>query len=65
MRDKYIALVLLFIMSLNFFDVLTDISLGVPSWHILSESLIVIVSGVGALFLIKDMAMFPLSVVEL
>lgn len=41
-------------MSLNFFDVLTDISLGIPGWHIFSEILIVIVSGMGALFLIKD-----------
>jgi len=54
MRDKFIAIILLVIMCLNFFDVLTDISLGVPGWHIFSESLIVIVSGVGALFLIKD-----------
>ncbi len=54
MRDKFIAIVLLVIMCLNFFDVLTDISLGVPEWHIFSESLIVLVSGVGALFLIKD-----------
>jgi DNA-binding NarL/FixJ family response regulator len=56
MRDKFIAIVLLVIMCLNFFDVLTDISLGVPVWHIFSESLIVIVSGVGALFLIKDIS---------
>jgi len=41
-------------MSLNFFDVLTDISLGVPGWHIFFESLIAIMSGIGALFLIKD-----------
>lgn len=54
MRDKFIAIILLIIMSLNFFDVLTDISLGVPVWHIFSESLIVIVSGIGALFLFKD-----------
>ncbi len=54
MRDKFIAIILLVIMCLNFFDVLTDISLGVPGWHIFSESLIVIVSGVGAIFLIKD-----------
>jgi DNA-binding NarL/FixJ family response regulator len=54
MRDKFIAVILLIIMCLNFFDVLTDISLGVPEWHILSESIIVIVSGIGALFLIKD-----------
>lgn len=56
MRDKFIAIVLLVIMCLNFFDVLTDISLGVPVWHIFSESLIVLVSGVGALFLIKDIS---------
>lgn len=54
MRDKFIAVILLIIMCLNFFDVLTDISLGVPGWHIFSESIIVIVSGIGALFLIKD-----------
>ncbi len=54
MRDKLIALVLLAIMVLNFFDVLTDISLGVPNWHIFSESLIVLISGIGAVFLIKD-----------
>ena len=54
MRDKLIVTILLIIMCLNFFDVFTDISLGVPSWHILSESLIVLVSGIGAFFLIKD-----------
>ena len=54
MRDKLIIIILLIIMFLNFFDVLTDISLGVPSWHIFSESLIVLVSAIGALFLIKD-----------
>lgn len=54
MRDKLIAIILLIIMCLNFFDVLTDISLGVPVWHVFSESLIVLVSAIGALFLIKD-----------
>lgn len=55
MRDGIVASILLIIMVLNFFDVLTDISLGVPSWHIFSESLIVLVSAIGAIFLIKDM----------
>ncbi|MBL4898938.1 MAG: LuxR family transcriptional regulator [Colwellia sp.] len=54
MRDKIIVIIFLIIMSLNFFDVLTDISLGIPGWHIFSEVLIVLVSGVGALLLIKD-----------
>lgn len=55
MRDGLIASILLIIMFLNFFDVLTDISLGVPAWHIFTESLIVFVSAIGAIFLIKDM----------
>ncbi|PCI58389.1 MAG: LuxR family transcriptional regulator [Gammaproteobacteria bacterium] len=54
MRDKIIVIIFLIIMSLNFFDVLTDISLGIPVWHIFSEVLIVLVSAIGALFLIKD-----------
>ncbi|SEL57990.1 transcriptional regulator, LuxR family [Colwellia chukchiensis] len=54
MRDKSIAIILLIIMFLNFFDVLTDIALGVPLWHIFSESLIVLISGIGAYFLIND-----------
>lgn len=54
MKDKIIALVLLIIMVLNFFDVLTDISLGVPQWHIIEESFIVLMSGVAAMFLIFD-----------
>ena len=54
MRDKAIVIIFLIIMSLNFFDVLTDISLGIPGWHIFSEVLIVVISGIGALFLIKD-----------
>jgi len=55
MKDKVIAIMLLIIMCLNFIDVLTDISLGVPLDHILLESLIVIASGIGAIFLIKNM----------
>lgn len=55
MKDKVIAIILLIIMCLNFIDVLTDISLGVPLDHILLESLIVIASGIGAIFLIKNM----------
>jgi DNA-binding CsgD family transcriptional regulator len=54
MKDKLIAIILLIIMCLNFVDVLTDISLGVPIEHIIWESLIVIVSGVGAIYLIKN-----------
>ena len=65
MKDKVIVFILVIIMLLNFFDVITDISLGVPVWHIFSESLIVIVSGFGALFLVKDMRSRTLSNVRL
>ena len=41
-------------MILNSFDVLTDISLGVPTWHIVEEIVIVLVSGFVAIFLIFD-----------
>ena len=54
MKDKFLAIILLVIMCLNFVDVLTDLSLGVPIEHIVWESLIVIVSGIGAIFLIKN-----------
>ncbi|MCI2282571.1 LuxR C-terminal-related transcriptional regulator [Colwellia sp. MSW7] len=54
MRDKIIAIILLGMMTLNLLDVLTDISLGVPSWHIIFESLVIVGAGIGALFLIKD-----------
>ncbi len=54
MKDKLIATILLVIMTLNFFDVLTDISLGVPYWHIIEESMIVLISGLVAIFIIID-----------
>jgi len=54
MKDKLIAITLLVIMVLNFFDVLTDISLGVPSWHIVEESMIALISGLVAILLIAD-----------
>jgi len=54
MKDKIIALVLLLIMLFNSFDVITDISLGVPTWHIVEESIIVLLSGIGAVLLLND-----------
>lgn len=41
-------------MVLNFLDVLTDISLGVPAWHIFEESLIVLASACGMVFLLLE-----------
>ncbi|MBA6265610.1 MAG: LuxR C-terminal-related transcriptional regulator [Colwellia sp.] len=54
MKDRIIASVLLIIMVLNFFDVLTDISLGVPMWHVFEESMIVLISGIAGVFLILE-----------
>ncbi|PCI72911.1 MAG: LuxR family transcriptional regulator [Gammaproteobacteria bacterium] len=54
MKDRIIASALSIIMILNFLDVLTDIELGVPLWHIIEESVIVLLSGVGAGYLIYE-----------
>ena len=56
MKDKSIAVLLAIIMVLNFFDVITDISLGVPTWHIVEESLIVLASAIGFVFLVRDIS---------
>lgn len=54
MKDRIIATALSLIMILNFFDVITDIGLGVPLWHIIEEGVIVLMSAVGAGYLIYD-----------
>jgi len=54
MKDRLIAIALTMIMILNFLDVLTDIGLGVPTWHIVEESIIVLLSGLGAGYLIYE-----------
>ena len=42
-------------MSLNFVDVITDIGLGVPIWHIIEEGVIVLISAVAVVYLIIEM----------
>jgi len=54
MKDRLIAIALTIIMILNFLDVITDIGLGVPTWHIVEESIIVLLSGLGAGYLIYE-----------
>lgn len=54
MKDKIITVILLIIMVLKFFDIFTDLSLGVPDWHIVTESLIVLAAGTLAIYLIID-----------
>ncbi|MDQ7048690.1 MAG: LuxR C-terminal-related transcriptional regulator [Enterobacterales bacterium] len=54
MKDHFITTALVIIMVLNCFDVITDIHLGVPLWHILEESAIVLLSAVGAGYLIYE-----------
>lgn len=55
MKDLLIAVVLGIIMVLNTLDVITDISLGVPQWHIIEESMIVLASGLGFIYLLWEM----------
>lgn len=55
MKDKIVAAALLVIMVLNFMDVMTDITLNVPVWHIIEESIIVFISGMMAVYLIYEM----------
>jgi len=64
-RDGLIALILLIIMVLNLIDVTTDVSLGVPVWHILFEVLIVCASGFGVVLLIKDLRRRTLNIAVL
>lgn len=54
MKNSFIILAFVIIMFLNFLDVLTDISLGIPFWHIIEESIIVMLSGLCAGYLIFD-----------
>lgn len=55
MKDLVVAGILGVIMLLNMADVVTDISLGVPTWHIVEESLIVLAAGLTMVFLIVEM----------
>ena len=55
MKDIVIALVLGAIMLLNLLDVITDVGLGVPRWHIVEESMIVLASALGVLYLLLEM----------
>lgn len=54
MKDRIITAALLVIMVLNFRDVMTDLSLSVPVWHIVEESMIVALAGCMAIYLIID-----------
>lgn len=55
MRDRIIALILGIIMLLNLVDVITDIGLGVPLWHIMQETGIVLISALTCLYMIYEM----------
>ncbi len=55
MKDLSVAAILAVIMVLNLADVVTDINLGVPTWHILEESLIVLAAGLTVTYLIIEM----------
>ncbi|GAA4811876.1 hypothetical protein GCM10011365_17660 [Marinicella pacifica] len=54
-KDKLIAFGLVLIMLLNMADLIADIRMNVALWHILSEAMIVMVSGFLAAYLIIEM----------
>ncbi len=54
MKNKLLILLLFTITFLNMIDVVTDVDLGVPLWHILEESAIVLMSGLMGIFLIWE-----------
>jgi DNA-binding NarL/FixJ family response regulator len=54
MKDILIAILLAVVMTLNFIDVLVDINLGVPSWHIFEEALLVLLSAIGTVYLVRE-----------
>jgi DNA-binding NarL/FixJ family response regulator len=56
MKDLIIAAILCLIMMLNFLDVITDIGLGVPRWHIIEEAAIVLASALGFAYLVWEMS---------
>lgn len=55
MRNVVVTTILIIIMTLNALDVMVDINLGVPFWHIMQESSLVLLSAIGATLLIIHM----------
>jgi len=55
MRNTVITIILIIIMLLNGLDVIVDIKLGVPLWHILQEASLVLLSALGVTLLILHM----------
>jgi DNA-binding CsgD family transcriptional regulator len=55
MRNTVVTIILIIIMVLNALDVIVDIGLGVPFWHIMQEASLVLLSGIAASLLILHM----------
>jgi DNA-binding NarL/FixJ family response regulator len=55
MKDVVITALFAVIMLLNLLDVVTDVRLGVPAWHVMTEGIIVILSAIACIFLIVEM----------
>ncbi|MFQ6372291.1 helix-turn-helix transcriptional regulator [Shewanella sp. YIC-542] len=55
MKDWLMITLLCVIMVLNLLDVLSDLELGVPQWHIIQESFLVLLSALGALYISTDL----------
>lgn len=55
MKDLVMIVLLSVIMTLNLLDVLSDMQLGVPTYHIVQESILVALSACGALYISVDL----------
>lgn len=55
MKDLLLTATLIVIMLLNAVDVVTDIGLGVPMWHIIEEGIIVLISAIAVTYLLLEM----------
>lgn len=55
MRNTVVTMILVIIMILNALDVMVDIGLGVPFWHIVQETSLVVLSAIGATLLVVHM----------
>lgn len=55
MKDIIIVVMLGIIMSLKILDVVTDVGLGVPRWHIVQEGMLILASATAFLYLLWDM----------
>lgn len=50
-KDVFIVILLLLITLFKLFDIFADLQLGIPAWHIAQESILVMLTVVGSIYL--------------